>query len=182
MSYKYSNDYDEIIDVKADIEFIRNFLSLEQKDNGNMLHEQIRKIYELECCGRKLSIFGSRGKDWWYEEEFQLNYKILNMAHLMVECVKIEQLPNRYPNTVKQADEDYIRFLSSYETELINRIISVLTTCLWLFEHKGSNIIFGKPRNIDRYRMLYQELTSEQLELQEQGKQKVLPSLISTQK
>lgn len=182
MSYKYSKDYDEMIDIKADIEFISHFLSSEPKVDGCILYDQIRKIYELECSERKLSINGSRGKDWWYEEEFQLNYKILSMAQIMVEVVKIQQLPLRNPDGVKQMGEDYTKFLSSYETELISRIISVLTTCLWLFEHKGSNIIFGKERDIERYKELYHQLTSEQIELQVQGKQKLFPPLIPIQK
>ena len=45
---------------------------------------------------------------------------------------------------------------------------------MFLFETKGTNIIFGKERDVESYKQLYDELTSSQLELQQQGKQKLL--------
>lgn len=59
MSYKYSKDYDEIIDVMADSEFINNLLLLESYSNFNVVSEQLYKIYELECNERKLAIVPS---------------------------------------------------------------------------------------------------------------------------
>ena len=45
---------------------------------------------------------------------------------------------------------------------------------MFLFDTKGTNVIFGKERDVERYKQLYDELTSSQLELQQQGKQKLL--------
>ena len=169
MSYKYSKDYDEIIDVMADSEFINNLLLLESYSNFNVLREQLYKIYELECNERKLAIVPVRGKEWWYEEEYQLNYRIQSRAQTLIETVKIRHISTRHPDL----GQEIISMLSSYENEVVNLTTGILKSCLFLFETKGTNVIFGKERDVERYKQLYNELTSSQFELQEQGKQKL---------
>lgn len=170
MSYKYSKDYDEIIDVKADMEFIENFHLLESNVDYNVLWEQMRRLYELECNERKLAIMPARGKEWWYEEEFHLNYRIQNRANKLIEIVKIKYIATKRPDDMAVL----VSMLEEYERSFIDETISVLKSCLFLFKTKGTNILFGKERNVKRYEELYQELTSNQPELQKQGKQKLL--------
>lgn len=178
MSYKYSKDYDDIIDVRVDAEFIENLHSLESNVNYNVIWEQMRRIYELECNERKLAIMPARGKEWWYEEEYHLNYRIQNRAQNLIEAVKIRYIATKHSVAVSEISD----ILEDYELSIINETISILKTCLFLFENKGTNILFGRERNIDRYRELYQELTSGQSELQEQGRQKIFPPLVIKQK
>ena len=166
MSYKYSKDYDEIIDVMADSEFINNLLLLESYSNFNVVSEQLYKIYELECNERKLAIVPVRGKEWWYEEEYQLNYRIQSRAQTLIEIVKIRHISTRRPDL----EQKIISMLESYENEVVNLTTGILKSCLFLFETKGTNVIFGKERAVERYKQLYDELTSFQSELQEQGK------------
>ena len=169
MSYKYSKDYDEIIDVMADSEFINNLLLLESYSNFNVVMEQLYKIYELDCNERKLAIVPVRGKEWWYEEEYQLNYHIQSRAQTLIETIKMEYILTRHPELV----QEILSMLESYENEVVNLTIGILKSCLFLFETKGTNVIFGKERDVERYKQLYNELTSSQFELQEQGKQKL---------
>lgn len=63
MSYKYSKDYDEIIDVMADTEFISNLFLLESNVDYNVISEQLYRIYELECNERKLAIIPFKEKN-----------------------------------------------------------------------------------------------------------------------
>ena len=65
---------------------------------------------------------------------------------------------------------------------VIDETISILRSCLFLFDVKGTNVLYGKERDIERYKELFRELTSEKVELQEQAKQKLIPPLIPTQK
>ena len=48
--------------------------------------------------------------------------------------------------------------LEEYKRSVIDETISILKSCLFLFETKGTNILFGKERNVERYKALYQEL------------------------
>lgn len=169
MSYKYSKDYDEIIDVMADAEFISNLLILEPNVGYNVIREQLYRIYELECNERKLAIFPARGKEWWYEEEYQLNYRIQSRAQTLIEAVKIRYISTRRPDL----GQEIISMLESYENEVVNLTTGILKSCLFLFETKGTNVIFGKERDVERYKKLYDELMSSQSELQEQGKRKL---------
>jgi len=178
MSYKYSNDYDDIIDVKADAEFIWNLHLLEQNIPYNVIWEQMRRIYELECQERKLALMPARGQESWYEEEYHLNYRIQNRAEKLIEAIKIRYIATtRRPN-----DPDIADMLKEYDQLVVDETISVLRSCLFLFDVKGSNVLFGKERDIERYKALFRELTSAQPELQEQGKQKLFPPLSSGQK
>jgi len=178
MSYKYSAGYDDIIDVKADAEFIWNLHLLELSVPYNVIWEQMRRLYELECNERKLAIIPARGKENWYEEEYHLNYQIQNRAQNLIEVVKIRYLIA----TKKNNDPDLLDMVEEYERLIVKQTISVLKTCLFLFDVKGSNVLFGKARNAEYYKELYRELTSGQPELQEQGKQKLFPPLVSAQK
>lgn len=170
MNYKYSKDYDEIIDVMIDTEFISNLLLLESNVGYNVVREQLYRIYELECNERKLAIVPAKGKEWWYEEEYQLNYRIQSRAQILVETIKIRCTSIKHP----ELRQGIISMLESYENEVVNLTIGILKSCLFLFETKGTNIIFGKERDVEGYKQLYDELTSSQLELQQQGKQKLL--------
>ena len=170
MSYKYNKDYDEIIDVIADIEFISNLLLLESNVGYNVIMEQLYRIYELECNERKLAIIPFKGKKWWYEVEYQLNYFIQSRAQTLVETIEVRYISIKHP----ELRQDIISKLENYENKVVNLTISILKACLFLFETKGTNIIFGKERDIESYKQLYDELTSSQLELQQQGKQKLL--------
>ena len=170
MSYKYSKDYDEIIDVMADTEFISNLFLLESNVDYNVISEQLYRIYELECNERKLAIIPFKGKKWWYEVEYQLNYFIQSRAQILVETIAIRYISIKHP----ELGQDIIRKLERNENKVVNLTIEILKTCLFLFETKGTNIIFGKERDVESYKQLYDELTSSQLELQQQGKQKLL--------
>ena len=169
MSYKYSKAYDEIIDVMADAEFISNLLLLEPNVGYNVIREQLYRIYELECNERKLAIFPARGKEWWYEEEYQLNYRIQSRAQTLIEAVKIRYISTRRPDL----GQEIISMLESYENEVVNLTTGILKSCLFLFETKGTNVLLGKERDVERYKKLYDELMSSQSELQEQGKRKL---------
>ncbi|MBQ3142839.1 MAG: hypothetical protein IJB82_04960 [Bacilli bacterium] len=170
MSYKYSKDYDEIIDVIADTEFINNFLLLEPNVGYNVVREQLYRIYELECNERKLALVPAKGKELWYEEEYQLNYRIQSRAQTLIETIKIRYISTKRP----ELGQEIISMLESYENEVVNLTIEILKSCLFLFDTKGTNVIFDKERDVERYKQLYDELTSSQLELQQQGKQKLL--------
>lgn len=178
MSYKYSAGYDDIIDVRADAEFIWNLHLLEQNVPYRIIWEQMRRMYELECNERKLALMPARGKETWYEEEYHLNYQIQSRAHNLIEVVKMKYLIAAKKNN----DSDLLGMVEEYERLIVKQTISILKTCLFLFDVKGTNVIFGKVRNIEYYQQMYQELSSAQPELQEQGKQKLFPSLIPTQK
>ena len=178
MIYKYSKDYDEIIDVKADAEFIWNLHLLKPNVDYNVIWNQLCRIYELECNERKLAIIPARGQEWWYEEEYHLNYRIQSRAEKLIEAIKI-----RYIATTKKLIEaEIVDMLEEYESLVIDETISVLKTCIFLFETKGTNVIFGKERDVERYKQLYHELTSTQPELQERGKQKLFLSISPIQK
>ena len=170
MSYKYSKDYDEIIDVIADTEFINNFLLLEPNVGYNVVREQLYRIYELECNERKLALVPAKGKELWYEEEYQLNYRIQSRAQTLIETIKIRYISTKRP----ELGQEIISMLESYENEVVNLTIEILKSCLFLFDTKGTNVIFDKEWDVERYKQLYDELTSSQLELQQQGKQKLL--------
>ena len=163
MSYKYSKEYDEIIDVMADAEFISNLFLLEPNVGSNVVREQLYRIYELECNERKLAIVPARGKEWWYEEEYQLNYRIQSKAQTLIETIKIMYISTKHP----ELGQEIISMLESYENEVVNLTIGILKSCLFLFETKGTNVIFGKERDVERYKQLYDELTSSRTELQE---------------
>lgn len=178
MSYKYSKDYDDIIDVKADAEFIWNLHLLEPNVSYNVIWEQMRRLYELECNERKLELMPAKGKEFWYEEEYHLNYRIQSRAEKLIEAIKI-----RYIATTRGLnDPDIADMLEEYERLVIDETMSILRTCLFLFDRKGTNVLFGKERDIERYKELYQELTSGQPELQEQGEQKLFTPLVPIQK
>lgn len=141
----------------------------DQAREGYSFGEQLYRMYELECNERKLAIFQARGKEWWYEEEYQLNYHIQSRAQTLIEAVKIRYISTRRPDL----GQEIISMLESYENEVVNLTTGILKSCLFLFETKGTNVIFGKERDVERYKKLYDELTSSQSELQEQGKRKL---------
>ena len=140
MSYKYSKDYDEIIDVIADTEFINNFLLLEPNVGYNVVREQLYRIYELECNERKLALVPAKGKELWYEEEYQLNYRIQSRAQTLIETIKIRYISTKRP----ELGQEIISMLESYENEVVNLTIEILKSCLFLFDTKGTNVIFDK--------------------------------------
>lgn len=171
MSYKYSNDYDEIIDLDADVEFIKNFHSLEKKIGYNELKNQLRKIYELERIAHKHSIIEDIGQVW-YEEGLHLSYLLESRAYKLIERVSAEYLKETRLNSFEE--EEFLNFIESYDAEIINMTISILKSCLFIFDNRGTDIVLGKKRDVERYREIYSELTSSELEIQKQAKQKIL--------
>ena len=170
MSYKYSKDYDEIIDVMADTEFISNLFLLESNVDYNVISEQLYRIYELECNERKLAIIPFKGKKWWYEVEYQLNYFIQTRAQTLVETMIIRYISIKHP----ELRQDIISKLERNENKVVNLTIEILKTCLFLFETKGTNIIFGKERDVESYKQLYDELTSSPIRITTTGQTKVI--------
>ena len=174
MVYKYSDNYDEIIDLDADIEFIKNLYSLEQKVGYNKLKKQLRKIYELERIAHRQSIMDDIGKVW-YEEGINLSWLLQSRAYKLIEKVGMEYLKEtRMELETQIGKEEIMHFIESYNSTVIELTISILKICLFIADNRGTNIILSKERDIERYRKIYSALTSSNPEIKEQAKQKIL--------
>ena len=170
MSYKYGRDYDDIIDIKAEMDFIRSFLNTKISNDFNVLEEQMIKLYELECNEHKFSIMKDRGKIW-YGEEYHLSYRIKDRNNTIIYKIVLEYVLEHYPKVKEMLGSDYDRILKKYDDSILTKTIEILEVCIWIFNAKGNNIIYNKERNVELYKSLLIELSNYRLNEEERNKQ-----------
>ena len=152
------------------MDFIRKLFSEREVKEYNNVENLIFDIYKLERLQNGNKIIDDRGMPW-YEEE----YHLLNLYHdkncLLVLKVGLEYLIECVPDL--KEEDGIMKLLGSYDDAIVEKIINILNSCIWISTVKQNNVIFGKERNLELYINLFEQLTSNQHEIKEQGKQKL---------
>lgn len=149
MKYKYSEDYDEILDIDCDIEFIKNFLA--NSKDINVAQSQLKEIYELEYEKNKSIIVKKcLENNSTNETGFELARTLLNRNEYLIYRYAFDFIKGLDLKVYKEICEQY--------EEVINRNH---TSCILLsiFEMQQNNsILFDRKRDIELYRKKLREI------------------------
>lgn len=166
MELKHQIDYDEIIDIKAEALFIKEYFHLNEGIDLNEIERQMYNIYDLEWLERKELMENDIGKPW-YEEEYHLNNYIRNRNYRIVCKAGIEFLKDVFE---EESDVDYDKAIRDYNEIVEKGTIDIIKSCLLIFKAKESNTLFGKERNIGSYLRMLDKLTSKEIKNKQKTK------------
>lgn len=169
--YKYSRDYDEIINVSADIDFIDTFLrgSGDLKQAQHQLEVLYLREKHIKECNEKLSMGVLTQLS-----AYLLTQLVLRNLVIIQRCVFIEKSKREGKD-----DESISQQVDEYDSQIMDYTIDVIGRIVGEADYRGVNYygkydILGHSRDIELYRRIYNEyMMFNSPERKENAKEKV---------
>jgi len=163
MSYKFSDDYDEIIDINEEIEFIRGIL-------GNISiaakrQVQLLKIYELEHLNNQM-IVASSLNPICEKEEMELIDLLHKRNNLLVTRYSLD-----FAKANPKVDKERINnLIIEYDKKIKETIIDTLTLSIQILSKRPDKKILDKERDVSKVGQTLEYYLYDRDKIQEQVK------------